>query len=84
MWRVRRWEESQLLPFSETGAFPEEEQVPREGGNVVSVVDVELGNSTNIQVRKSPRHTRGRGWRQEDDLGKSAAFVPSLKLWLAL
>ena len=46
MWRVRQWEESQLLPFPETAALPKE-QVPREGGTVVSVVDAELEKSMN-------------------------------------
>lgn len=89
MWRVRQWEESQLLPFSETAALPKE-QVPREGGNVVSVVDAELEKSMNIQVRKSHRQTRGQGWRrgQSGEISSLCAIIEAVagfvgRLWFA-
>lgn len=88
MWRVRQWEDSRLLPFSGSGTLREEEQVPRKD-DVVTVVDVELEKSVNIQVRKSRRQTRGQGWRREGPLeGRPKWEVSSLqaivKLWLAL
>lgn len=60
----------------------------RRQDNGVSVVDVELEKSMNIQRRKSHRQTHGQGWRGEDPLeGRPKEEVSSLeaviKLWLA-
>lgn len=61
----------------------------RKGDDVVSVVDVELGKSINIQVRKFHRQVCEQGWRQEGHLegrqkGEVSSLQATIKLWLAL
>lgn len=53
--------------------------------NGVSVVDVELEKSANIQGRKSHRQTCGQGWRREDPLeGRPKGEVSSLQAVIKL